>query len=209
MSHTDSLGRSPTERGRDCGYNGGVGENIAWGFSSAESVFNAWMGSAGHRGNLLNASYAVIGVGRSGTAWTTDFGLVPDGGSPSPATETATPPPPTATPTPPPPTATPTRPVATATQPSPTPGGPAPSVDRISIRLAAGFNLVTYAGPSQLLVNAVSNIRGELWIYDWDPIEKRWFRFFRSGPDYLNTLIFLEHGRAYMIWVAQSQFWDY
>ena len=99
LSHTDSLGRSPTQRSRDCGYNGGVGENIAWGFPSAEAVFNGWMGSSGHRSNLLSSNYAVIGVGRSGTAWTTDFGLVADGGSP------------------PPPTATPTIPVSTATEP--------------------------------------------------------------------------------------------
>ena len=208
LSHTDSLGRSPTQRSRDCGYNGGVGENIAWGFPSAEAVFNGWMGSSGHRSNLLSSNYAVIGVGRSGTAWTTDFGLVADGGSPPPPTATPTIPVSTATE---PPSAIPslTPPVGTATPPQPTPDVPAPSAIGISIHLAAGFNLVTYAGPSQPVVNAFSDIRGELWVYDWDPGQKRWFRFFRSGPEYLNTLVSVEHGRAYMIWVAQSQFWDY
>lgn len=38
-------------------------ENIASGFSSAESVMNGWMNSAGHRGNILNSSFKYIGIG--------------------------------------------------------------------------------------------------------------------------------------------------
>ena len=40
-----------------------VGENIAWGQSSPQSVMNTWMNSAGHRQNILNSSYSKIGVG--------------------------------------------------------------------------------------------------------------------------------------------------
>jgi len=38
------------------------GENIAYGFSSAASVMNAWMSSAGHRANILSTSFREIGV---------------------------------------------------------------------------------------------------------------------------------------------------
>lgn len=39
------------------------GENIASGYSSAESVMNAWMNSPGHRKNILNANFRELGVG--------------------------------------------------------------------------------------------------------------------------------------------------
>ncbi len=40
-----------------------VGENIAYGYSTAESVMNAWMNSEGHRANILNSNFTHIGVG--------------------------------------------------------------------------------------------------------------------------------------------------
>ena len=40
-----------------------AGENIAKGQKSAQSVINGWMGSSGHRANILNSSYTEIGVG--------------------------------------------------------------------------------------------------------------------------------------------------
>jgi uncharacterized protein YkwD len=64
-----------------------AGENIAWGTgskSSVRSIFRAWMGSAGHRQNLLSNDYEHIGVGLQiggledfGRAhvWTQHFGL--------------------------------------------------------------------------------------------------------------------------------------
>ncbi|MCW3046200.1 MAG: hypothetical protein JWO74_484 [Solirubrobacterales bacterium] len=63
-----------------------VGENIAWAqgsLSTPRSVMQAWMDSPGHRANILNASYAEIGLGtvqgvpqpgQPGTTFTTDFG---------------------------------------------------------------------------------------------------------------------------------------
>lgn len=38
------------------------GENIAFGYRDAVSVMNAWMASAGHRANILNANFTEIGV---------------------------------------------------------------------------------------------------------------------------------------------------
>ena len=46
-----------------------VGENIAYGYPTAESVMDGWMNSAGHRANILESGYSRIGVGRSGTRW--------------------------------------------------------------------------------------------------------------------------------------------
>ena len=43
-------------------YNG-AGENIAYGQSSPDEVMTAWMNSAGHRANILNASFTKLGVG--------------------------------------------------------------------------------------------------------------------------------------------------
>jgi uncharacterized protein YkwD len=40
-----------------------AGENIAYGYSSAQSVMNAWMGSTGHRSNILSTNYTEIGIG--------------------------------------------------------------------------------------------------------------------------------------------------
>ncbi len=81
FSHTDSLRRDPTARANDCGYAGGVGENIAGGFSSAQSVFDGWMRSSGHKANIENATYGTIGIGKFDGQWTTAFGL---GGAPAP-----------------------------------------------------------------------------------------------------------------------------
>ena len=61
------------------------GENVAYGYATADSVMQAWMQSAGHRANILNGSFAEIGIGiasgapRSGIdgpagTYVTDFG---------------------------------------------------------------------------------------------------------------------------------------
>jgi uncharacterized protein YkwD len=38
------------------------GENIAYGYQSAQSVMNGWMNSPGHRANILSANFTEIGV---------------------------------------------------------------------------------------------------------------------------------------------------
>lgn len=58
-----------------------TGENIAAGFTSASSVMSGWMGSSGHKANILNKSYTGVGVGyATGTCgykyyWVQIFGL--------------------------------------------------------------------------------------------------------------------------------------
>lgn len=42
-----------------------MGENIAGGFSSPTAVMDGWMGSSGHKANLLNSKHKYIGVGHT------------------------------------------------------------------------------------------------------------------------------------------------
>lgn len=55
-----------------------VGENIAAGQTTPEAVMNSWMNSSGHRANILNSSYNVIGIGcyKAGDSyyWVQTFG---------------------------------------------------------------------------------------------------------------------------------------
>ncbi|MQM24894.1 CAP domain-containing protein [Glycomyces albidus] len=78
FDHTSQDGRSPTDRANAQGYEGGVGENIAYGYPDAEAVMEGWMNSEGHRANILNCGYDVIGIGaydRDGTIyWVQMFG---------------------------------------------------------------------------------------------------------------------------------------
>ncbi|MEU6859092.1 CAP domain-containing protein [Glycomyces sp. NPDC046736] len=78
FDHTSQDGRSPTDRANAQGYQGGVGENIAYGYRDAEAVMEGWMNSEGHRANILNCGYDVIGIGvadRGGTLyWVQNFG---------------------------------------------------------------------------------------------------------------------------------------
>ena len=74
FSHVNPEGASPFDRMSAAGIQYmRAGENIAYGFSSAGSVFEAWMASPGHRGNIENAGYTHHGVGRHGTYWTHIF----------------------------------------------------------------------------------------------------------------------------------------
>lgn len=55
------------------------GENIAYGYATAQQVVTAWMNSPGHRANILNATFTEIGVGAVTNAsgqifWTQNFG---------------------------------------------------------------------------------------------------------------------------------------
>ncbi|MED7922776.1 CAP domain-containing protein [Nonomuraea sp. LP-02] len=80
FSHTSKDGRSFTDRIRAAGFTGGSAwaENIAFGQSSPASVMQSWMNSAGHKANILNCRYNLIGVGAAKNAqgriyWTQDF----------------------------------------------------------------------------------------------------------------------------------------
>jgi uncharacterized protein YkwD len=88
MSHTGSDGTNPADRALEAGYEYvAIGENVAAGFPTAAEVVAAWMGSPGHRANILGASFAQLGVGYAfspvgdyHTYWSTSFGTAVDGG---------------------------------------------------------------------------------------------------------------------------------
>ena len=71
-----------------------LGENLAWGtlwLGTPRSIVKAWMGSPGHRANILNRSYRYTGVGidaplprsmsdgQAGGMYTQDFGTIVTG----------------------------------------------------------------------------------------------------------------------------------
>ena len=64
FSHTRPDGTSFATALKDAGVSyRSCGENIAWGQKTPEQVMEGWMNSAGHRANILNASYTEIGMG--------------------------------------------------------------------------------------------------------------------------------------------------
>jgi uncharacterized protein YkwD len=80
FSHDSLDGRSPWDRAKAAGYSQPIGENIAKGQRTPESVMDAWMNSAGHRRNILNCDARAIGVGLAFDGntpiWTQLFGAV-------------------------------------------------------------------------------------------------------------------------------------
>ena len=134
LTHTDRLDRNPFQRMTDCGYPGGYrGENVAKGNPNAQPTFDMFMESPGHRANILDTNFRVIGIAEYNSYWTLDFGSIDDSGLPDgpPPVYTATP---TGSATA---TNTPTN-TATATKTptkTPTPSGPRP---RAFIPMIAG-----------------------------------------------------------------------
>ena len=141
FDHNDQappVSRTAYQRVTDCGYSGNWwGENIAWGYTSAQSVVNGWLGSSGHKANIENPNFTSTGVGVAANAagqlyWTQSFGNdVASGTPPSPTPSTPpspapTPPPPATTP-PPPPATTPPPPPATTPPPAAPPASTSPA----------------------------------------------------------------------------------
>lgn len=73
-SHVGLDGSTFQTRAQRAGCSGGyMSENIAWGYSSANQVFEGWLGSPGHRQNIMGRNYGVYGVGESGGMWVMMF----------------------------------------------------------------------------------------------------------------------------------------
>jgi len=78
MDHINPEGLDPTARAAAQGYTGaGIGENIAQGYPDPVAVMEGWLNSPGHKANIENCSYTVIGVGvnETGWYWTQVFGM--------------------------------------------------------------------------------------------------------------------------------------
>ena len=68
FSHTDLEGGRVATRVTQTGYDWcWVGENIAYGYSTQASVFQAWMDSPGHKANMLSANPTEFGLGHAST----------------------------------------------------------------------------------------------------------------------------------------------
>lgn len=64
FDHKSPSGATVRERSRAAGYNwGAIGENIAFGQTSVGEVVETWMGSPGHRKNILSPNFSELGVG--------------------------------------------------------------------------------------------------------------------------------------------------
>jgi uncharacterized protein YkwD len=78
MSHVGSDGSTFDQRLTRAGYRWwNAAENVAAGFTTVQSVFDAWMNSPGHRANILGP-YVHFGAGAATGAngviyWTTEF----------------------------------------------------------------------------------------------------------------------------------------
>ena len=79
FSHTDPDGMSPWDRAAAAGIGNLRAENIALGQATPDAVMRSWMGSDGHRTNILNCDYRTLGVGvhiaSGGPWWTQEFGV--------------------------------------------------------------------------------------------------------------------------------------
>ena len=80
FSHIGRDGSTFVSRAREAGYAQPAGENIAWGYRTADDVILAWMNSPHHRENMLNCDARAMGTGvvytRGGTPYFTEvFGF--------------------------------------------------------------------------------------------------------------------------------------
>lgn len=81
FSHTGTDGSSPATRISATGYKWyTLGENIAAGYSTVQSVIDGWLKSPGHCANIMNGRFKDIGLARQvnsasryGTYWTLDL----------------------------------------------------------------------------------------------------------------------------------------
>jgi len=74
FDHTGSDGSNAGQRAQSAGYDWTAwGENIAAGYTSAQSVFDGWLNSPGHRDNMRNGVFSDIGIGLVTGAEGSDF----------------------------------------------------------------------------------------------------------------------------------------
>ena len=63
FSHIGGDGSTFVARARAAGYESPAGENIGWGYATADGVMSAWLASPRHRANILNCAAKSIGTG--------------------------------------------------------------------------------------------------------------------------------------------------
>jgi len=78
FSHISPQGTTPADRAAAAGYpSRSVGENISKGYCCPITTFNGWMGSPGHRENMLESAWRSAGSGEgAGGIWVLLLGSV-------------------------------------------------------------------------------------------------------------------------------------
>lgn len=74
LEHTDSLGRPADRRAAECESPYGA-ENIAMGSAFAEQTMQFWKESAGHKANMIDPKYKIVGIARAVNYWSIDFAV--------------------------------------------------------------------------------------------------------------------------------------
>lgn len=76
LSHTGRGGSTFVERIEAAGYEPWrhLGENVARGYGTWSAAMTGWMGSSGHRANILGRNFRNVGLGRYGHYYVQDFG---------------------------------------------------------------------------------------------------------------------------------------
>ena len=186
FAHTDSRGRSPYQRGLDCGYPEGAAENLAggWNWDTAREVFDAWAASSGHSQNMLGSFYTQVGVARLhdanadyGWYWAATFGAANDGTGVTPS--------------------------APSPQPSAAPpAAEAPAAATLAgVAVSRGANLLAWTGPPERPSTALGV--ADAVVYAFDTATGSWLRYGAAFPPALNTLSLLQPGQAY--WVLANR----
>lgn len=81
FGHTSPSGSTPGDRISATGYTWSwEGENIAFGYSTLQSVMAGWLASPGHCANIMRPQFTEMGAARVGVDWTQDFGTPMAGG---------------------------------------------------------------------------------------------------------------------------------
>jgi len=75
----EPAGETPAKRMKNAKYPKKYigGENVCFGYPGGKASFKAFLSSPVHHENLLTPAYTAIGMGKSGTYWTQNFGMEP------------------------------------------------------------------------------------------------------------------------------------
>lgn len=75
FDHIGTDGSTSAKRITDAGYDWiAVGENIAFGYTSANELIDGWIKSADHCENIMNANFKEMGVAEIDTYWVQTLG---------------------------------------------------------------------------------------------------------------------------------------
>jgi len=75
LGHTSSDGSTLTDRLKTVGYSSTnhAGENLAKGYTTEQSVVEAWLKNPEHCANIMNPNYRFMGIATAGAYWTQVF----------------------------------------------------------------------------------------------------------------------------------------